>query len=73
LHQIRAPIFVLARLRHANRYVSFARKRYGSLFLGRARLVLGSIVNAAADGKRLRGIDALQRAGIVRPNGSKAA
>jgi len=36
----------------------FARKRYGSLFLGRARLVLGSIVNAAADGKRLRVIDA---------------
>jgi hypothetical protein len=29
-----------------------------SLFLGRARLVLGSIVNAAADGKRLRVIDA---------------
>ena len=28
------------------------------LFLGRARLVLGSIVNAAANGKRLRVIDA---------------
>jgi hypothetical protein len=28
------------------------------LLLGRARLVLGSIVNAAADGKRLRVIDA---------------
>jgi hypothetical protein len=28
-----------------------------SLSLGRARLVFGSIVNAAADGKRLRAID----------------
>jgi hypothetical protein len=28
------------------------------LFLGRTRLVFGSIVNAAADGKRLRVIDA---------------
>jgi hypothetical protein len=27
-------------------------------FLGRERLVFGSIVNAAADGKRLRAIDA---------------
>jgi hypothetical protein len=44
-----------------------------SLFLGRARLVLGSIVNAAADGKRLRAIDAFRRSGIVRPNGRKAA
>jgi hypothetical protein len=51
----------------------FARKRYGALFLGWAHLVLGSIVNAAADGKRLRAIDALQRGGIVRPNGSKTA
>jgi hypothetical protein len=44
-----------------------------SLFIGRARLVFGSIVNAAADGKRLRAIDAFQRSGIIRPNGSKAA
>jgi hypothetical protein len=44
-----------------------------SLFPGRARLVFGSIVNAAADGKRLRAIDALQRSGIIRPNGSKTA
>jgi hypothetical protein len=69
----RALIFVLTRLLRTNRYLDFARKRCGSLFLGRARLVLGSIVNAAADGKRLRAIDALQRAGIVRPNGSKTA
>jgi hypothetical protein len=33
-------------------------KTLWSSFLGRARLVLGSIVNAAADGKRLRVIDA---------------
>jgi len=47
---------------------------YGcSLFLGRARLVLGSIVNAAADGKRLCAIDAFRRSGIVRPNGRKTA
>jgi len=38
--------------------IHFARKRYGSPLPGRARLVLGSIVNAAADGKRLRAIDA---------------
>jgi hypothetical protein len=44
-----------------------------SLFPGRACLVLGSIVNAAADGKRLRAIDALRRAGIIRPNGGKTA
>jgi hypothetical protein len=44
-----------------------------SLFLGRARLVLRSIVNAAADGKRLRAIDALRRSGIIRPNGRKTA
>jgi hypothetical protein len=32
-----------------------------------------SIVNAAADGKRLRAIDAFRRFGITRPNGRKAA
>jgi hypothetical protein len=35
--------------------------------------VLGSIVNAAADGKRLRAIDAFRRSGIIRPNGRKTA
>jgi hypothetical protein len=44
-----------------------------SLFLGRARLVLGSIVNAAADGKRLRANDAFRQSGIIQPNGSKTA
>jgi hypothetical protein len=37
------------------------------------RLVLGSIVNAAADGKRLRAIDAFRQSGIIQPNGSKTA
>jgi hypothetical protein len=37
------------------------------------RLVLGSIVNAAADGKRLRAIDAFGQSGIIQPNGSKTA
>jgi hypothetical protein len=41
--------------------------------LGRERLVFGSIVNAAADGKRLRAIDAFRRSGIARPNDRKAA
>jgi hypothetical protein len=36
-------------------------------------LFWGSIVNAAADGKRLRAIDALRRSGIIRPNGRKTA
>jgi len=36
-------------------------------------LFWGSIVKAAADGKRLRAIDALQRTGMVRPNGGKTA
>src|SRR5438094_7488147 len=37
------------------------------------RLVLGSIVKAAADGKRLRAIDAFRQSGIIQPNGSKRA
>jgi hypothetical protein len=32
---------------------------------GRARHVFGSIVNAAANGKRLRAIDAFRRPGIA--------
>jgi hypothetical protein len=36
-------------------------------------LFWGSIVNAAADGKRLRAIDASQRTGMVRPSGRKTA
>jgi len=36
-------------------------------------LFWGSIVNAAADGKRLRAIDAFRRSGIIQPNGRKAA
>jgi hypothetical protein len=36
-------------------------------------LFWGSIVNAAADGKRMRAIDAVRRFGIIRPNGRKAA
>jgi len=36
-------------------------------------LFWGSIVNAAADGKRLGAIDAFRQSGIIRPNGSKAA
>jgi hypothetical protein len=44
-----------------------------SLFLAGHALFFGSIVNAAADGKRLRAIDALRRSGIFRPNGSKTA
>jgi hypothetical protein len=50
-----------------------ARKRYGSCFLAGHALFWGSIVNAAADGKRLRAIDALRRSGIIRPNGRKTA
>jgi hypothetical protein len=43
------------------------------LFLAGHALFWGSIVNAAADGKRLRAIDAFRRSGIVRPNGRKTA
>jgi hypothetical protein len=57
LHQIRALIFILTRFLHANRY-PLRSKTLWPLFPGRARLVFGSIVNAAADGKRLRAIDA---------------
>jgi hypothetical protein len=45
----------------------------GPVFQAGHALFWGSIVNAAADGKRLRGIDAFQRSGIIRPNGRKAA
>jgi len=40
------------------------RKRCGSRFLAGHALFWGSIVNDAADGKRLRAIDAFRRSGI---------
>jgi hypothetical protein len=43
------------------------------LFLAGHALFWGSIVNAAADGKRLRAIDAFRRSGIIQPNGRKTA
>jgi hypothetical protein len=43
------------------------------LFLGRVCLVSGSIVKAAAEGKRLRVIDAFRQPGIVRPKARKTA
>jgi hypothetical protein len=42
-------------------------------FIGPGRLVLGSIENDAADGKRLRAIDAFYRLKISYSNSTKAA
>jgi hypothetical protein len=50
----------------------FAKTLWSCFQAGHA-LFWGSIVNAAADGKRLRAIDALRRSGIIWPNGRKIA
>jgi hypothetical protein len=53
-------IFVLTRFLRANRHPVRLKTRWLLLAPGRARLVFGSIVNAAAEGKRLCAIDALR-------------
>jgi hypothetical protein len=53
-------IFVLTRFLRANRHPLPLENAMVAAGSGRARLVFGSIVNAAADGKRLCAIDALR-------------
>jgi hypothetical protein len=52
---------------------AFARKRHVPVFWPGTPLFWGSIVNAAANGKRLRAIDALQRSETAQGSGGKTA
>jgi hypothetical protein len=66
-------IFVLTRFLHAKRYPLRSKTLWLPVASAGHALFSASIVNAAADGKRLRAIDAFSRSAMGSPNGRKTA